>query len=572
MRINLGRCFATLMGLTVVTPAFADYGQSVTGDYVPPSKWNTFNAPGNSVLAPAPSIAARPTAYSPALTPTKTLAPQPHHSTSTPTDIRDPRILAQNLRNLRSVRPVSGHDGENAPSQPLPAPAYAVPQPESLDTPQGMPSNHFQDGYSVADPSVVQPSPLSQALSAPWSDCDPAPQTFACGPTRQPLSPWFAGGNVLFWNMADSGYQRFTLQDGAPGTTHLSTNDISPNSSVGYDVFFGRYLDCGRYGISANYLNFNPGSQEATAVTPAIGDYYAAMPHWNQISIDRDGAGGNPAQTVYDIYDDDAAAHRIRRDVSIQGIEINLSCFGIMGARRIAPASCGSACGTGDCCGPNSGCGSGIGRSPFAALKRCIGGRYGYTTAGGPLERPCTGGVQVVTTHGFRWFQFRDEFQFASTDAYDGYVGPTDMFYDSNVTNNLYGYQFGSKLVYCLSPCLTANLGGKAGLYGNDVQVDQRIGTPTIDAYVTSDNTQRINTHVRDTVLAGLGEIDLGLGYRCNQAWTINGGYRMLYAGGVATSIGSIPNEYFTVGPSQQTYANDSLLLHGAYVGAAFNW
>ncbi len=557
MRVNLARCFAAILGLTVATPLFADFGQNGAGEYVAPNKWNSFNVP-TATKPVTPATSSRPSTSTNILTTSKSKTPQPHYSTSTPADIHGSRLL---LQAARSVRPVS-HGDNVGPSQSSKPTGHPTPQPESLSTPLGSSETQYQDGYSAADPSMQQPSPFSEAISAPWSDCDPAPQTFACGPTRKPLNPWFAGSNLLFWNMAGGNYQRFTLSDAAPSNALLNTNSIAPNSAAGYDVFFGRYLDSGRYGISANYLNFNPGSQEATSQTPTIGDYRAAMPQWNQLSIDRDGAGPGLPENVYNIYDG-AAAYRVRRDVNIQGIELNLACFGIMGASRIGPTGCCNS----NPCGPNQ-CG------PMSGLKRCLGlgSGFGYTAAGGALARPCTGCFQVITTQGFRWFQFKDDFQFASTDAYDGYVSPTDMFYNANVINNLYGYQMGGRLVYCLAPCLTAILGGKAGIYGNDVHAQQRIGTFTDDAYVTTDNTQRINSSTRNTVLAGLGEIDLGLGYRLNQAWTLNGGYRMLYATGVATSVGSIPREYFSVGPSTQTYANDSLLLHGAFIGAMFNW
>lgn len=354
--------------------------------------------------------------------------------------------------------------------------------------------------------------------------------------------------------MANQSYRRLILESGASDNVLLSTNDIAPDYTTGYSVSAGRYLDCGRYGLGFSYLNFDPSAEESIARTAVPGAHYAAMPHWNNISIDHD--GDTTADTVYDIFDN-SAAQRARRDVSIQGAEVNLFSFGLMGARRIAPA-----------------CGTGLGCGPLSKVARALhlpGGR-GYSGALGPIERPTGGTVQVMTSHGFRWFQFEDEFELASTDAYDGYTGPSDLFYDSNVTNDLYGYQFGGRLLYCLGPRLSANFGGKAGIYGNDVYVEQRIGTSSTLAYVNGDPTQTIATSDRDVVLAGLGEVDLGLAYRLNSAWTISGGYRMLYATGVATSIGSIANEYYSVSGSASAYADDSLLLHGAYFGTAFNW
>lgn len=525
MRVNLVRCFAILLGLAVVSPGFADFGQDATGAYVAPSKWSRFNS------APA---------------------------TAEPATSRIRQIMVRQVS--------SNHLAQSPAAGPAELPAPSAPTPQSGLPHVGQPYSGQPHAGLPKVSSVPQPEPsaFNAALSAPWTDCDPAPPMLSCAPARPALYPWFAGGNVLFWNMSNDRYQRFVVQSGSPTTTILSTDHVAPDTTAGYDVFVGRYLNCGQYGLSVNYLNFDPDAEESIARTAVIGDNYAAMPHWQEISIDRDGAGGGAAETVYDIFDD-AAAHRVQRDVSIQSLELNLSCFGTTGARRM-PVACGSGCVTG--------CETGLGGRTLAGIRNALGlGRcVGYTNAGGPLARACNGGAQVINTHGFRWFQFEDEFEFASTDAYDGYVGPTDMFFDSNVTNDLYGYQFGSRVVYCLGSRLVANVGGKAGIYGNDVYVEQRIGTSSQLAYVNTDATQEIATSDRDVVLAGLGELDLGLGYRVSNAWTINGGYRMLYATGVATSIGSIANEYYAVAPSARVAADDSLLLHGAYIGAALNW
>ncbi len=293
----------------------------------------------------------------------------------------------------------------------------------------------MHEGYST-----VAPSPYSEALSAPWTDCDPAPQMQACAPpapTRLPLSPWFAGGDVLLWNVANNGYRRYLLEDGMPSNTLLSSSHVDPQSTAGYDVFLGRYFGCGAYGVSVNYLNFDPSSRESMVTAPVAGGHYASMPAWRDVSIDRDGAGPGAAATVYDIYDD-ARTYRISRDVDVQGLELNLSAFGMTGARRVGPF-----------CGGGAGCG------PFSTLRNalCCNSCTGYTNSCGPLVNPCAGCAQIVTSTGFRWFQFRDRFQFAGSDSATGINGADDMFYNSNVTNNLYGYQLGSRLCYCLSPC-----------------------------------------------------------------------------------------------------------------------
>lgn len=559
MRVNLVRCFAVLLGLATSTQAFAQHGQAVQDSYVPPPKWNNFHGipaaetPRPLATVPAATRPVKPAAVFPTTsTPARPLANYAEYAPTAPSrsaELAKPKTIASTT--YRHVQPA----GAYGHAEQLPAPTgHHAPAPHPQPVPHPAP---IEDGYTVLGPEheAQAPSVFREALSAPWDDCGSSCGT-ACSvpsaPVRLPLFPWYGGAGLLLWTMEDNDYRRFVSRDGMPNNVQLSSADVDPGYATGFDVFVGRYLDCGRYGLSVGYMNFNPDAESAMVVEGAA-NHYAMMPQWDQLSIDHD--SDTTVDTVYDIYDD-AQAHRIRRDVSFQGIELTLSNFGIMGARRLAPA-----CGTGlNCCGP------------LAGIKRRLGlGHHrGFTTAGGPLERSCYGTPQVITSHGFRWFQFEDEFEFASSDLNNGYTGPTDMFYNSRVTNDLFGYQFGSRLIYCLGPRLNVNVGGKAGIYGNDVMVEQRLGTPGALAYTAAN--EMINHRTRDVVLAGLGEIDLGLGYRLCNGWSLNGGYRMLYATGVATSIGSIPNDYFSSATSARVYADDNLLLHGAYLGTTLNW
>jgi hypothetical protein len=73
-------------------------------------------------------------------------------------------------------------------------------------------------------------------------------------------------------------------------------------------------------------------------------------------------------------------------------------------------------------------------------------------------------------------------------------------------------------------------------------------------------------------VLSTLGELDLGIGRRINNAWTVRGGYRLIGLTGIATATDHLAREYSSVVASSYVDANDSILLHGGYVGMEFNW
>jgi hypothetical protein len=250
----------------------------------------------------------------------------------------------------------------------------------------------------------------------------------------------------------------------------------------------------------------------------------------------------------------------VERDVSFQGVELNLWSFGFGGARRLAPAY-----GTGLHCGlhnPFSGGGNG-------ACGPACPPRYGHGGFGGPLERPCSGSSQLALSQGFRWFQFNDDFRFTGTD------GVALAAFDSNAQNDLFGYQLGGRWNYCVSRRVNLGLGARFGAYANNVEVSQQVtDSANVVRYGSATPASRTPVLMRDrgTVLSGLGEVDLGLGFRMTDCWTVRGGYRVMGISGVATSVGMIKHEMFRENLVADHEANDSVLLHGAYVGSEFNW
>ncbi|EMI20832.1 signal peptide protein [Rhodopirellula maiorica SM1] len=596
------RCVAIALGISVCNVASAQ-NPATMGQYQAPSKWNNFNIvppqqPAMPQQAPMPQQATmaqqsmQPNGYlhtvstggpvnAPQQNTTEILpAPKGVPATAAPSKTAAPQAQPQQPKPAQPQQPQPHAAGPQlnspgyAPQQPQPAqPNGSVPyattggQP-GLACPPGASQGYSQPG--VHQPPTQWTTPQSAADmplvdgSSPYTGPQPhfgsgfttqgfAGQncnTGACAtPISRPnLAPWYGSFNLLFWQMETNHARRLIAFDTGYDTI-VTTGIVDPGSTLGYDVTFGRYLDCGRYGLSATYMNFDP-SQSETIVT--AGSYYAPMASWNNISIDPNGAG---VDTVYDLYDN-AAAYRVRRNVQVQGIEVNLTSFGLMGAQRAA-----AMCSQGACGGVGANLGLGL-------VDPC----NGYGGATGPLVRACSGRVRVQTSHGFRWFQFKDDFEFAANIDGSGGYQATDLYYNIDVENNMFGYQYGSMLTYCLNERCNLGIGGKFGIYGNRAEMSQRIGTASGYAYETTMPSDFVNTNSSDTVLAGLGEIDLGLGYRLNNAWTVRGGYRLLGATGVATSTDSLDQDYSSVSTTGGVYANDSLLLHGAYVGMNFNW
>ncbi|MEM9826989.1 MAG: BBP7 family outer membrane beta-barrel protein [Planctomycetota bacterium] len=549
----------------------AGYGQSST--YRAPARWSQFRAVGDDLLdsgdslienLPAP-IDQKSSSDRGLLLDGPQASPQARSSSQA-------RSGGQSLggRGNGEMLPTPTPDRKSDEAsdggyRTMPAPKAAYPAPQAgygsstiYGTPYPNAHHGLLHGGAACEPTATLPvvpsaehaSPYATAMQSNWGGVP------ACGPVnaRPDLYPWFGGANLLFLQL--EGGKGMRIFDNYPWTTSIA----DPDPSLGYDLTFGRYLGCGRYGLGITYFNWNPDDVSAVRDIPAGTPGSSMMPFYYGISY-NDGTGEN----TYEQHIDGSAAAgtglsgvaantvaataaRVNRDLQFQSIEANLFSFGLMGAQRHAYAGC-----------PNVG--------PLAGRHA---DHYGFGGATGPLARSSGGRVRVMTSHGFRWFQAKDEIEYAyNVDGVGGY-GVNDLYDQFEVENNLFGYQFGSRLTYCLGRGFSANVGGKVGLYGNHVEARHYMGSLTTDAYVTGDNTNRINRRESDTVLASLAELDLGLGYNINQAWTFTGGYRLIGMMGVANAVDSYPNHFDHT--CLHIDADKSYLLHGAYVGLNFNW
>lgn len=305
------------------------------------------------------------------------------------------------------------------------------------------PSEPPMDNVRDLQDDAQTPLMIDEAAAAVMdADCQPS-QLHRAVRGRLPLKPWFGSTNLLLYTMAgDSGRWVVSGTDMGKYTTAL----VDPEPAVGFDITVGSYLCCGRFGLGLTYMNWNPDG-ETVIRTGNSGMIYSSMPAYNDINVDP----GTGLDSVYDHIDGSATAVRTIRDVSFQGLEVNLSCFGMMGARRVSR----------DCC-PQGCLGNGLG-----LCSHC----YGYGGLTGPLVRPCNGRVRIVNSHGLRWFQAKDSMEFAyNIDGTQGYQND-DIYENIDVENNLYGYQFGSMLSYCLTCRLNLTVGGKIGLYANDAEL-----------------------------------------------------------------------------------------------------
>lgn len=559
MKVNWIRSIACTLGAAVVLPAASPSCFAQSGQYVAPSYWNQFNKPANN-QSPAGGVAQDPASpqyrvasapVRPAGQPQQQFAPQPAYPQSMPRSLAGGQYPAQ--PNYSAAAPVG---------QPAAAPNYRVANRMQYEGEMYSDGGGVGSGYveQIPAPSAMQThSPYMSAASAPWEGSESFGGSCAtgncgsggcmtCAPARPDLFPWFGGASVLFWQVENPTGRRLVLETGMPSTSYLDTGDVDAEAGIGYDLFFGRYFGCGKYAVSANYLNFDPDRETAT-YTGTAGDSYVSMPAWSSVGFYDDHT--DPASTFTSMKSlfDSMPTYEVSRDLSFQGVEVNMWSFGFGGARRLAPA-----------------CGTGLGGCNHGGQGHS---GYGHGGFGGPLQMPCAATCQTAFLHGFRWFQIEDDFRLGVTD------GTNAASFDSSATNNLFGYQVGSRWSWCATNRINLGVGTKVGVYANDVEVQHRIGNAGMPARYQSDNVAsrvHVNERSRATVLAGLGELDLGTGVRLTDKWTFRCGYRVLATSGVATTVGMFGHEMFSANLNARDVANDSMILHGAYVGTELNW
>jgi hypothetical protein len=347
-------------------------------------------------------------------------------------------------------------------------------------------------------------------LSCPSGACEPG----GCGPggcpTTGPLatSPWFGGVQALMLQRGDADNR--PLAETA-GDTVLSTGDASTDLGAGVDVQLGRYLANGR-AIEAIYWGSYPSNQTMT-ITPA--DVTGAINTdlaFNRL-VYNNGLGTNLVSNWYGGAPGGARFQSIERGFTAHNLELNY--------------------------------------------------------LGNPHRRGQP--LHYEWLVGARYLNLDDDLNYVSspTSSVPGANPANELSYLIDVDNHLIGAQLGGRVDYCFTshPRLSAHLGGNMGLYGNRVTQRQRIGGGNGLA-ISSVTGDPFDLESSETTAAFVGDFLAGLAYQCHTNWRITGGYRATTAAGIATSTGQIPDDFTRASVID---ADDSLLLHGLYIGGEYN-
>ncbi|MFK7737941.1 MAG: hypothetical protein AB8B50_18060 [Pirellulaceae bacterium] len=483
---------------------------------------------------------------------------------------------------------------QHAPA--MQSPGMTTMAPSNCSTCNTMPSTTVMAApmmQSVApNCSTCGPAPISQGYTvAPNYNYAPMPVAqnshVGLGGLPTGAKPWFFGTSGLVFNRVDSKNIPLSFTDAGYSPDILTTRDARMSAAAGFEGTIGRYFNCGKNALAVSYWGVFPSDQTVTRANSTAGGYRSRIP-FTYLTMAGTPAAPTTPYPVYDWYDA-AFTHQLTRSFDYQNVEINLIGFAagcaarnfnmstagtlFSGTRNSGRGSCGycGGAGCGSCSSSCAPCGT--------SCNTCAPSKY----ATGPcnLTPPrCGSRLNMSWFAGLRWFRFQDNLLYAaSLDDTVVNRAADDLYYEVNATNNLVGFQTGGRFDFCVAKRVNLFGSVKAGIYNNRSNLNTWIGTDFATAYLDDTRTPtNPNNNVdyrfdenKDTV-AFLTELGTGVGYRVSPKWTINSGYRVVVASGVATSPDNVRNSFANYDDVRDYDTYGTLLLHGFSFGAMYNY
>jgi hypothetical protein len=362
---------------------------------------------------------------------------------------------------------------------------------------------------------ALEPKPAPAEESSPYQEAmkDGWDSCTSCLPAPR----WFGSAGAVMLSRADRDFI-ITCPCDSP---ELRYNNADMPTMLGPQISLGRYLGCnGCFGIQATYWGLYPGSQTAEVV-PDTGTYSSRF-NWGGLEV-----CGEPLTNLFD----NADRYAITRDFRVHNFELNLLNFS-----HGYGNGCGSQCGPGNSCAPNF--------------------RYNFLL-------------------GFRYMDFREGFLFYAHHTSTNPVGENELFYNVDVQNQLAGFQIGGRTDYYLTCNLSAFASAKGGVYGNRMSLQQALRDCDGNTAVISEGeniNQRFDINSTRTNVAFLTEFALGANYKITDCWSVYAGYQVVIATGVAEANDQIPSQFQYLDEASSIKNDGSLILHGAFLGASYNY
>ncbi|MFT5523967.1 MAG: hypothetical protein ACI9G1_000164 [Pirellulaceae bacterium] len=341
-----------------------------------------------------------------------------------------------------------------------------------------------------------------------------------CGTCAPQGRRWYAVLGGLAMTRDGGNNVWLSLDDNDTTTAVLDTNDASMNYVGGYDLRLGRYFCDYRSGIEMVYWGIQNNSQSSTITAADIsaGGSLGTFVDFGGAVFDN-GFGEVPVSQYFVGFSE---AHRVRRRYEFNNVEVN-----------------------------------------FFTLPFCS-----------------TGCLNLQIGAGVRYFRFAEDLQFAADISNDtfGDNNADEIYYDIDTENHLVGFQLTGYGDYCVTRCVSVFAGGKVGIFGNHVTNSQFIGNRNAGLAATVDNpggafddaVWEFSNSKSDVSM--VGEAEVGLRYRLGNCWALSVGYRAVWATGVALSTQQVPHNFLDYGHAQTIDTSGSLVLHGGFAQAEFNY
>jgi len=175
---------------------------------------------------------------------------------------------------------------------------------------------------------------------------------------------------------------------------------------------------------------------------------------------------------------------------------------------------------------------------------------------------------------GLRWFQFDERLAFTAVGDTAAFPLATESFtYQSQVNNDLLGFQLGARNELCFTNKLRGFFGVTAGVFNNHIQSQQNFFDANGEGATLTDGPstgREYNYSDEKNDVAIIGELDAGVTYQVTQRARARFGYRTFGVAGVALAADQIPVDFRRTDRAQRVNSNGSLLLHGGYAGMEF--
>jgi hypothetical protein len=215
-------------------------------------------------------------------------------------------------------------------------------------------------------------------------------------------------------------------------------------------------------------------------------------------------------------------------------------------------------------------------RLPLCGTDAC--GGYGA----GDCEPACGSPFSMTTLCGVRYLRVDDDFEYATMwatgapgaltpPAYTPWDGEGELYYDIEVDNELYGFQLGANMNYCISCKCNVFWNSTFGMYNNHIEAYQRVYGEFGAATWTQTGADAVIYAEKDDI-AFAGEMLIGTSYNftCNCRGVL--AYRAIAISGIGLSVDQIPENFANEAEVALVDSNGSLIIHGVQIGTEWRY